>query len=125
MRQTRKVSVWPVGLVGKLKYESPLLNKFGKVFGWRTKWKTERTFALDMAGFAINLKLLANNNAQFTYESPIGELENDFLSQLVTLEDLEPKADNCSKVKKYKLICFYFIKYEARKLIVFSLLFRY
>ena len=98
MRQTQKVSVWPVGLVGKLRYESPLLNHRGKVVGWRTKWKTHRTFALDMAGFAVNINLLRQQQASFSIESYIGELENDFLRQLVSLADLEAKANNCSEV---------------------------
>lgn len=102
MRLTKKVSVWPVGLVGKLKYESPLLDEFGKVVGWRTKWKTHRTFAMDMAGFAVNVKFLSQTQAFFSHGSFIGELENDFLSQFTTLDDLEAMAKNCSKVCIHK-----------------------
>lgn len=49
MRSTRKVSVWPVGLVGGRRYERPLVEK-GKVVGWYTGWKADRPFAIDMAG---------------------------------------------------------------------------
>uniref|UniRef100_D3YY32 Galactosylgalactosylxylosylprotein 3-beta-glucuronosyltransferase n=2 Tax=Mus musculus TaxID=10090 RepID=D3YY32_MOUSE len=49
MRTTRKVSVWPVGLVGGRRYERPLV-KNGKVVGWYTGWREDRPFAIDMAG---------------------------------------------------------------------------
>ncbi len=50
MRYTNKVSVWPVGLVGKLRYETPILNERGKVVRYLTNWYPERPFAMDMAG---------------------------------------------------------------------------
>lgn len=102
MRFTKKASVWPVGLVGKLKYETPILNSNGKVERWRTSWKPRRKFALDMAGFAVNLKLIINvPSASFNSNANIGMLESDFLSHLkLELEDLEPKADECKKVRK-------------------------
>ena len=56
MRMTKKASVWPVGLVGSLYYEKPILGENGKVANWSTGWRPERPFAIDMAGFAINLK---------------------------------------------------------------------
>uniref|UniRef100_A0A8P0N5N1 Galactosylgalactosylxylosylprotein 3-beta-glucuronosyltransferase n=2 Tax=Canis lupus familiaris TaxID=9615 RepID=A0A8P0N5N1_CANLF len=48
MRTTRKVSVWPVGLVGGRRYERPLVEN-GKVVGWYTGWRADRPFAIDMA----------------------------------------------------------------------------
>lgn len=48
--------MWPVGLVGGLLYERPLLNQKGKVEKWLSSWRPERPFAIDMAGFAINLQ---------------------------------------------------------------------
>jgi len=56
MRWTKRASVWPVGLVGGLLYERPLLNQKGKVEKWLSSWRPERPFAIDMAGFAINLQ---------------------------------------------------------------------
>lgn len=56
MRTTKKVSVWPVGLVGSVRFERPILDEHGKVANWSTGWRPERPFAIDMAGFAINLK---------------------------------------------------------------------
>lgn len=53
-----------------------------------------------MAGFAVSLKLvLANPEACFDGEAPMGLLESSFLQGLVTMDELEPKADNCTKVR--------------------------
>ncbi|CAD5111451.1 DgyrCDS760 [Dimorphilus gyrociliatus] len=100
MRHTQKASVWPVGLVGKLKYETPVLDSQGKVIFWRTAWKGTRKFALDMAGFAVNLKLITDSpKVQFRSGRSIGMLETNFLSDLnLELSDLEPKANGCTQV---------------------------
>lgn len=58
---------------------------------------------MDMAGFAVSLKLvLANPDACFDGEAPMGFLESSFLKGLVTMDELEPKADNCSKVCSFQ-----------------------
>ena len=49
-----KVGVWPVGIVGKLRYEGPICED-GKVTKWFTAWKADRPFPLDMAGFSFHL----------------------------------------------------------------------
>jgi galactosylgalactosylxylosylprotein 3-beta-glucuronosyltransferase 3 len=99
MRQTKKASVWPVGLVGSLYYERPILDEKGVVVGWSTGWRPERPFAVDMAGFAINLKLILDNpDAMFSFEVPRGYQESTILGAVITKEELEPKADMCSKV---------------------------
>lgn len=52
-----------------------------------------------MAGFAINLNLiLTNKNANFSYKMAKGYQESEFLGYFVTKEELEPLADNCTKV---------------------------
>lgn len=59
MRYTKEVSVWPVGLVGGLMVEKPILNQTtGKVTGWNSAWRPDRPFPIDMAGFAVNLQHL-------------------------------------------------------------------
>jgi len=99
MRHTKKASVWPVGLVGSLYYERPILDEKGVVVGWSTGWRPERPFAVDMAGFAINLKLILDNpDAMFSFEVPRGYQESTILGAVITKEELEPKADMCSKV---------------------------
>ncbi|XP_005988878.1 galactosylgalactosylxylosylprotein 3-beta-glucuronosyltransferase 3 [Latimeria chalumnae] len=98
MRHTKRVSVWPVGLVGGLRFERPLVEK-GKVVGFYTAWKPNRPFPMDMAGFAIQLQvLLANQAARFDLLAERGYLESSLLQSLVSIEELEPKADNCTKI---------------------------
>ncbi|XP_056431807.1 galactosylgalactosylxylosylprotein 3-beta-glucuronosyltransferase 3 [Gadus chalcogrammus] len=98
MRSTQRVSVWPVGLVGGMRYERPVVEG-GKVVRFHTGWRPSRPFPLDMAGFAVSLKaVLANPDACFDGNAPMGFLESSFLQGVVTMEELEPRADNCSKV---------------------------
>ena len=100
MRGIEKVGVWPVGLVGGLMVEKPKLDPNGKVVGWDVTWSPQRPFAIDMAGFAVNLKLfLATPKAKFAYKVKRGHQESEFLRYLVPkLSDLEAKADLCTKV---------------------------
>ncbi|XP_058015923.1 galactosylgalactosylxylosylprotein 3-beta-glucuronosyltransferase 3 isoform X2 [Ahaetulla prasina] len=98
IRSTQRVSVWPVGLVGGLRFERPLVEN-GKVVGFYTAWKPNRPFPIDMAGFAVALSLLlANPEARFDLLAERGYLESSLLQSLVSMEELEPKADNCTKV---------------------------
>uniref|UniRef100_A0A8C9RGF0 Galactosylgalactosylxylosylprotein 3-beta-glucuronosyltransferase n=1 Tax=Scleropages formosus TaxID=113540 RepID=A0A8C9RGF0_SCLFO len=98
MRWTQRVSVWPVGLVGGMRYERPIVEQ-GHVVRFHTGWRPSRPFPLDMAGFAVSLRLvLANPEARFDGDAPMGFLESSFLQSLVTMEELEPKADLCTKV---------------------------
>ena len=105
IRNTKGVSVWPVGLVGGLMVEKPKLEwdevKSSKVItGWDVAWKPERPFAIDMAGFAVNVELfLASPKAKFAYRVKRGYQESEFLGHLkVKLADLEPRAEMCTKV---------------------------
>uniref|UniRef100_A0A3B3U1Y2 Galactosylgalactosylxylosylprotein 3-beta-glucuronosyltransferase n=1 Tax=Poecilia latipinna TaxID=48699 RepID=A0A3B3U1Y2_9TELE len=99
MRSTRGVSVWPVGFVGGRTYERPLVSG-GKVVGWYTGWRPDRPFATDMAGFSVNLQvILANPRALFKRRgSQPGMQESDFLKQITKVSELEPKANNCTRV---------------------------
>lgn len=98
MRFTNMVSVWPVGLVGGLLWEGPIVSN-GKVVTWKTAWKPERPFPIDMAGFAVNLNLLLRNpDTKFSINVQRGYQESELLHKLVTLDQLEPKAANCTKV---------------------------
>ncbi|XP_033927560.1 galactosylgalactosylxylosylprotein 3-beta-glucuronosyltransferase 3 [Melopsittacus undulatus] len=98
MRSTRLVSVWPVGLVGGLRLERPLVAG-GRVVGFHTGWKPERPFPMDMAGFAVALPLLLERpQALFDPRAERGYLESSLLGALVSPEQLEPKADNCTQV---------------------------
>ncbi|KAM7377473.1 hypothetical protein PAMA_013996 [Pampus argenteus] len=83
MRSTQRVSVWPVGLVGGMKYERPVVEG-GRVIRFHTGWRPSRPFPMDMAGFAVSLKLvLTNPEACFDGDAPMGFLESSFLQGLV------------------------------------------
>ncbi|KAG8239078.1 hypothetical protein J437_LFUL018893 [Ladona fulva] len=100
MRYTKGVSVWPVGLVGGLMVEKPLMDEHGIVKGFNSAWKPERPFPIDMAGFAINLNLFLDRpQAAFSLTVPGGFQESELLHHLVSsVRDLEPLASNCTKV---------------------------
>lgn len=72
-----------------------------QVVKWFTYWKQDRPFAMDMAGFAVNLSLFfEHSNAWFSNKVQRGYQESTILKGLgVQLSDLEPKADGCSKVR--------------------------
>jgi len=109
MRLIKEVGVWPVGLVGGLLVEKPLINNKGKVIGWNSAWRPERPFPIDMAGFAINLKVLLNYpNAVFSWDVSRGYQESAILSQVTSIEKLEPLANNCTKVG---LFIMYFVMF--------------
>lgn len=99
MRYTRKVSVWPVGFVGGLLVERPIA-KSSKIQSFNSMWESKRPFPLDMAGFAIGMHLFINHlNVSFSADQKVGYLESHFLNQLIkSWDELEPKADGCSKV---------------------------
>ncbi|KAM6032636.1 LOW QUALITY PROTEIN: galactosylgalactosylxylosylprotein 3-beta-glucuronosyltransferase 3 [Chlamydotis macqueenii] len=97
MRSTRGVAVWPVGLVGGLLFERPVVAG-GRVVGFHTAWRPERPSA-DMAGFAVGLPLLlARPAARFDPRAQRGFLEGSLLQGLVSPAELEPKANNCTQV---------------------------
>lgn len=100
MRHIKRVGVWPVGLVGGLKVEKPIVNSAGIVTGFNAMWAPERPFAIDMAGFAINLDLIKKNeNVVFSFDVNRGYQETAILSSVITsVHDLEPLADKCTKV---------------------------
>lgn len=101
MRTIQRIGVWPVGLVGEMIAESPLISSSNlSVYAFNSVWKRKRSFPMDMASFALNITLiLKNKQAKFTYEIPRGDQESYFLKTFnFTWADLEPKADFCSKV---------------------------
>jgi Glycosyltransferase family 43 len=79
-------------------YERCLVNSTtGKVQGFVTNWKGNRTYSVDMAGFCFHSRVLAERKPRFRDDTR-GNLENGFMEQLVdSLEHLEP-LDNCTKL---------------------------
>ena len=65
-----------------------------------TAWKTEkRKFAMDMAGFALNVEVLWKYHPmRFNTTGKDGFQETNFLEICCTLDDIEPLADGCTKV---------------------------
>lgn len=94
-----RVGVWPVGLVGGLKVEKPILDEKGIVTGFNAAWRPERPFPVDMAGFAISGDLLLRfSEANFSYEVQRGYQESEILRQITKVSDLQPLANNCTDV---------------------------
>ncbi|XP_041981411.1 galactosylgalactosylxylosylprotein 3-beta-glucuronosyltransferase I-like isoform X2 [Aricia agestis] len=93
-----KVGVWPVGIVGGMRVEMPLVTD-GKVSGYNAVWKPFRPFPIDMAGFAINATLFLDHpEAKFSRKVQSGFQESEILKYFATKDDLEPLAENCTKV---------------------------
>lgn len=99
MRWTKNVSVWPVALTGGARWAGPVVSD-GKVVRFHTNWAKDRKFPIDMAAFAVNLNVLIKKypNAKFDDSVKRGYLEPTFLSTITTVDQLEPLADNCTKV---------------------------
>uniref|UniRef100_A0A0N5ABY0 Galactosylgalactosylxylosylprotein 3-beta-glucuronosyltransferase n=1 Tax=Syphacia muris TaxID=451379 RepID=A0A0N5ABY0_9BILA len=121
MRSVLNVGVWPVGIVGGMLVEAPLVQR-GKVVGFNSLWKPKRMFPLDMAAFALNITLILKSNALFTYDVPRGYQETSFLKALsLNRSILEPKANHCTKVlvwhtrtEKVKLVPAESTKFDKR-----------
>jgi hypothetical protein len=99
MRWVEQVGVWPVGLTGGLFLQRPKVED-GKVVGWLTAINPRRKFALDMAGFAVGIShFFTKENFKFRFDVGNGNQETFFVSLFAdSLDELEPKADNCTKV---------------------------
>jgi len=99
MRETKKVSVWAVALAGWCSFENMKVVD-GKVVDWYVCWDPKRPFAVDMAGFAVNLGLIHRRpEANFYYDVKVGRLESSFIQRLgITMADLEPVANNFTEV---------------------------
>ncbi|XP_045783871.1 galactosylgalactosylxylosylprotein 3-beta-glucuronosyltransferase S-like [Maniola jurtina] len=95
IRTTKKVSMFPVGLIGNYGVSTPIV-KDGKVLGFFDSWPASRTFPVDMAGFAVNLDFLKDSaNMPFI----AGHEEDKFLVSLdLDIDDIEPLASNCTKI---------------------------
>ncbi|KAK8767074.1 hypothetical protein V5799_006147 [Amblyomma americanum] len=95
----RRIGVFPVGLVGRTYLSSPVVSRKGVVVGFYDSWLPEyRRYALDMAGFAVNLELvLLARNPRMPHKK--GMLETGFIGSLGTDNiDWELLAGNCTEV---------------------------
>ena len=100
IRKTKRVSAWPVGFATS-RWEGPIVES-GIVTGFHTSWHAQRVFPLDMAGFAVNLKVLTEEkpDVQFNKTVLVGYLETALLESIgVEKKEMEPMAENCTKVR--------------------------
>ncbi|CAD6996994.1 galactosylgalactosylxylosylprotein 3-beta-glucuronosyltransferase S [Ceratitis capitata] len=97
IRETQRVSMFPVGLIEEYSVSGPIVKK-GKVVGFLDSWVAERRWPVDMAGFATNLAYLAeHSNASMPYKP--GYEEDLFLRSIkLNLNIIEPKARNCTEI---------------------------
>ncbi|TRY78142.1 hypothetical protein TCAL_09316 [Tigriopus californicus] len=98
IRTTKKISMFPVGLVAGSSHSSPIL-KDGRLVGYSDPWFGKRKFPMDMAGFAINIRMLTYNPDRVAMPFMPGYEEDGFLKGLnFNWEDVEALAENCTKV---------------------------
>lgn len=97
IRPTKVVSMFPVGLIGKYAVSSPIVRD-GKVVGFFDSWPAQRQWAVDMAGFAVNLAYLAQHpNVTMPYKA--GHEEDMFLRSInLRAEEIEPRASDCTEI---------------------------
>ncbi|XP_034481028.1 galactosylgalactosylxylosylprotein 3-beta-glucuronosyltransferase P isoform X2 [Drosophila innubila] len=98
MRYTKKVSMWPVGLVTKTGVSSPIIRN-GKLEGYYDGWIGGRKYPVDMAGFAVSVKFLHERpHAKMPFKP--GYEEDGFLRSLSPLDnaEIELLADECREI---------------------------
>ena len=102
MRQTKTVSVWPVGLSGGITWQGPVC-KNNTIVDFRAVYKPNREIPTDMAGFAVNAKLIVKYSyLKFRPNSAaIGHSETAFLAMVTSRDKIEPLGDLCNKVRSY------------------------
>ncbi|CAG0900458.1 unnamed protein product [Cyprideis torosa] len=101
MRDTKRVSVWPVGIAGGVMVEGPIVDpSTGKILKFNAAYKPSRKFPVDMAAFAINARLFHEKpEALFDIPKRDGELEGEILKYFLDSPfDMEPKADFATKI---------------------------
>lgn len=100
MRKVNRAGVWPVGIVGGMFVETPILAANGSITSFNSIWKPDRPFPIDMAAFAVNVTLIvANPHALFSFDVPRGYQESTFLEYLgIHRYNMEPLAEQCKKV---------------------------
>ncbi|XP_058818905.1 galactosylgalactosylxylosylprotein 3-beta-glucuronosyltransferase S [Topomyia yanbarensis] len=97
IRSTKKVSMFPVGLIGDYAVSTPIV-KNGMVQGFFDSWPAKRKWPVDMAGFAVSLDYMArSSNVTMPYKA--GYEEDEFLKSIgLKMQDIEPKANNCTEI---------------------------
>ncbi|XP_070500308.1 galactosylgalactosylxylosylprotein 3-beta-glucuronosyltransferase P isoform X1 [Chironomus tepperi] len=98
MRYTKKVSMWPVGLITKYGVSTPIV-KNGTLAGFYDGWNGGRKYPVDMASFSVSVRfLLSRPNASMPFKP--GYEEDGFLKSLspLKLTEIELLASNCTEI---------------------------
>ncbi|XP_019869458.1 galactosylgalactosylxylosylprotein 3-beta-glucuronosyltransferase P isoform X2 [Aethina tumida] len=98
IRYTKRVSMFPVGLVTKFGVSTPVIRN-GQFIEFYDGWLGGRKFPVDMAGFAVSVQfLLERPQASMPYTP--GFEEDGFLKSLKPFEpkEIEFMASNCTKI---------------------------
>ncbi|XP_016962181.1 galactosylgalactosylxylosylprotein 3-beta-glucuronosyltransferase S isoform X1 [Drosophila biarmipes] len=97
IRQTQRVSMFPVGLIADYGVSGPVVRK-GKVVAFLDSWVAGRRWPVDMAGFAVNLEYMA----QYPYVNmpyKPGYEEDLFLRSIgLQMSLIEPRGNNCTEI---------------------------
>ncbi|KAL3116201.1 hypothetical protein niasHT_002325 [Heterodera trifolii] len=90
IKKVRTIGIWAVGLAGSAIVEAPHVEN-GTITKWDVVYAPKRRFAVDMAGFAVNLRLILNKNASFNLGCVRLSPESCFLAQFgIPREKVEP-----------------------------------
>ncbi|XP_030376729.1 galactosylgalactosylxylosylprotein 3-beta-glucuronosyltransferase S isoform X2 [Scaptodrosophila lebanonensis] len=97
IRETQRVSMFPVGLIADYAVSGPVVCK-GKVVAFLDSWVADRRWPVDMAGFAVNLAYMAQYpNANMPYKP--GYEEDLFLRSIgLRMDQIEPRGSNCTEI---------------------------
>jgi hypothetical protein len=81
-------------------YEGPICEN-NKVVSWFCSWECKnRVYPLDMAAFAINLRVLSNSQIYFEPYGLPGFMESQFLEKFkISLDMFECNSELSKKVK--------------------------
>jgi hypothetical protein len=95
IRKTRRVAILPVGHLGPLEVERPIVRR-GEVVQWHADW-TQRKYPVNMAGFAFSAALLHALKKPYWIEELWGG-ETEFLERIINREDeIEFLCDDCKQ----------------------------
>ncbi|XP_062131684.1 galactosylgalactosylxylosylprotein 3-beta-glucuronosyltransferase S isoform X1 [Drosophila sulfurigaster albostrigata] len=97
IRQTQRVSMFPVGLIADYAVSGPVVRD-GKVVAFLDSWVAGRRWPVDMAGFAVNLAYMSlYPNVNMPYKP--GYEEDLFLRSIgLHIDQIEPRGMNCTEV---------------------------
>lgn len=91
------VSMFPVGGVADTGVSTPILHRNGSLIGYFDPFYSNRKYVVDMAGFAVGMRLYLRSNSSFIHKT--GHLEDLFLQTLqFTGENIQFLAQRCTQI---------------------------